>query len=595
MTASPDLVFIGSPTHDLVVRGVSARRSVGGAAYISALAARWSGASAGIVARVPSAFPADAAAPFGPAGLHRGGLHPMDGTLPGFRITYDDGDQAHYTGWNMGLEEGLCAADIPEKWLDAWIHIAGIGASAKQQLSVLRRLPVDRIRGLSVGTCRAMIEAGPTETLELLAASDVFFLNEEEWSLLCPDGLPDDHKGSVVITRGPDGVTVLGGPHAGSHPALPTEVIDPTGAGDAFCGGYLGALVQGLDTPVARGLKASQIVLGGAGADTLSCWVSAQVTSRADHDAARIAELSPAIASHGRAAAFNFTADPHLPEGDPNALAMLWVSTLHQYGFWRATASAGWQEPMIAPIDGVKRKGSDFIWAAFARAAREDPSVFSPERMASEPRLFETICTDDMGQCPVPQLDTHSALHVSHGHAMMRQWPDGYTAILDRVNRTRAPISALLSLLRTQPGYMADPLAKKANLLAIILSARPEGWLSSSDPENIQPIVDYHMMRLCLRTGLVRVDDPDLARRLTERTWVDPQEELAIRQATGRAILGLVEQTQRTVGAIDGLFFKLGRTVCLETEAPRCDECPLSTGCAQRTDLFQPVFRTTAY
>ena len=102
-------------------------------------------------------------------------------------------------------------------------------------------------------------------------------------------------------------------------------------------------------------------------------------------------------------------------------------------------------------------------------------------------------------------------------------------------------------------------------------------------------------MRLCLRTGLVSIADTDLYRRLSERRWVDLQEELAIRQATGRAILGLVEQTGRSVGDIDGLFFKLGRSVCLETEAARCDECPLEPDCAQQTNLFQPIYRTTAY
>jgi hypothetical protein len=250
---------------------------------------------------------------------------------------------------------------------------------------------------------------------------------------------------------------------------------------------------------------------------------------------------------------------------------------------------------MIAPIDGVLRKGSDFIWAAFARAARNDPSSFSPERMANEPNLFAQICTDDNGTCPVPDLASHTALHVAHGKSMLRDWPKGYTQILERVSRAPKPIAALLAVLRGQPGYMSDPLAKKANLLAVVLSARPEHWLAASDPESIQPIVDYHMMRLCMRTGLVQILDPDLNRRLRTRMWVDMQEELAIRQATGRAILGLVQRTNQSVAAIDGLFFRLGRTACLETQAPDCHSCPIQSGCAQETELFQPVYRTTAY
>jgi hypothetical protein len=33
----------------------------------------------------------------------------------------------------------------------------------------------------------------------------------------------------------------------------------------------------------------------------------------------------------------------------------------------------------------------------------------------------------------------------------------------------------------------------------------------------------------------------------------------------------------------------------VEVEDPRCDECAAEHACAQRTALFQPVIRTTAY
>jgi hypothetical protein len=501
----------------------------------------------------------------------------------------------------VGMESDLGAADIPAEWLVdhlAWIHIAGIGADSEQQLQVLTDLRnrAPHWRGaVSIGTCRAMIEAKPAATLRLLHESDAFFLNEEEWKLLCPDGLPPDHSGMVIVTLGPAGVRVLGGQCEGTYPALPVTVVDPTGAGDSFCGGFIGAMVTGHEDPVQQGLQAAANVLSGWGADPLAHWVTAQISTRADHDDAGIDKLAPLVAEHGRAAAFNFTGPPHLDEGDGAALAMLCVSTLHQYGFWTGNAEDGWLGPMIEEIDGVRYKGSDFIWAAFARAARSDPTLLSAERMASEPGLFAQICTADSGECPIPDLASHTALHQAHGTAMRNHWPGGYPQILERANRSPTPVRALLDILKAIPGYMSDPLAKKANLLAVILSARPEGFLQASDPENIEPIVDYHMMRVSLRAGLVTVLDPDLTRRIEARQWIDPHEELAIRQATGRAILGLVQRTGRPVAAIDGLFFSLGRTYCLETEDARCGTCPLAPNCAQRTALFQPVFRTTAY
>jgi hypothetical protein len=598
---APQLVFIGSPTQDVVLRDGTAHQVIGGAAYISALAARWANASVGIVARVPSQLPAMATGVFGPGGLFREGLSPHEGSLPAFRISYHAEDQASYSGIAPGLEQGLCSADIPSHWLGdttRWIHIASIGFSTKKQLSMLKditEMAPDWRGTRSAGTTEAMIAEDKAACLQLLMAVDVFFLNHREFALLCPEGLPKNCNTTVVVTHGPNGVTVHGGPNSGSHPAIAVNVVDPTGAGDAFCGGYIGASVAGETSAVQAGLQAAAIVLGGLGSSPLSHWVQAQVGVRANDSGEATGSLAPIIKATAQSAAFDFSGPPHLPVGHPQALTMLCISTLHQFGFWADDPSTGWMGPMYGVIDGKRYKGSDFIWAAFARAAKEDPKQLTPERMSMDSGLFERICTADNGRCPVPQLELHASLHAAHANMMMRHWKNGYKAMLSHANAQPKPIAALLESLKKLPGYMADPLAKKANLLAIILAARPEGFLEPRDPESIVPIVDYHMMRLCLRTGLVTIKDPELRRRIIARQWVDNTEELAIRQATGRAILALARQTNLSIAAIDGLFFQLGRQVCLETEPARCTDCPLTKDCAKDTALFQPVFRTSAY
>jgi len=267
---------------------------------------------------------------------------------------------------------------------------------------------------------------------------------------------------------------------------------------------------------------------------------------------------------------------------------------LHQYGFWYADSS-GWKQPMYATANGQRFKGSDFIWQAFTRAVAADPSVLAPDRMAREPDLIARICVDDEGRCPLPDLASHQALHQAYGTALRDRGAGGIQALVDAANREDLPGRGLLTRLSELPGYREDPLAKKANLLLIILANRPERFLALRDPQSVQPIVDYHLMRGCLRTGCVRVLDPDLARRLTRRSWVDPVEEDAIRQASYRAIEAMVAGSGCSVAAVDGFFFVNGRTRCVETEAPRCVGCPLEGSCAQGVDLFQPVYRTTAY
>ena len=64
----------------------------------------------------------------------------------------------------------------------------------------------------------------------------------------------------MVVKRGEHGVLVVEGESAFALPAFPlASVIDPTGAGDAFAGGFLGYLAaQGLDGE--RDLRTAAVV-----------------------------------------------------------------------------------------------------------------------------------------------------------------------------------------------------------------------------------------------------------------------------------------------------------------------------------------------
>jgi len=157
------------------------------------------------------------------------------------------------------------------------------------------------------------------------------------------------------------------------------------------------------------------------------------------------------------------------------------------------------------------------------------------------------------------------------------------------------PARALLRRLATLPGYAEDPYQKKAVLLVMILSRRPERFLALHDPETLSPVVDYHLMRGCLRTGCVAIDDPALRARLEARAWVSAAEEDDVREACWHALRALDAATGLGVAAIDGYFFTLGRRGCGEEQPPACETCELSPVCGRHTALFQPVYRTTAY
>ena len=144
---------------------------------------------------------------------------------------------------DRGVAPELRAEELDMGWFREcdWLHIAGYS---------LFRGPIDEAAAKAAGAIRALggrlsvdlssasaIEAfGPERLVDRLAllAPDVVFANEDE-----QQALGAVVPGAVtVLKRGPDGIVVRGeGEEA--FPALPVDVVDSTGAGDALAAGFL--------------------------------------------------------------------------------------------------------------------------------------------------------------------------------------------------------------------------------------------------------------------------------------------------------------------------------------------------------------------
>jgi len=167
-------------------------------------------------------------------------------------------------------------------------------------------------------------------------------------------------------------------------------------------------------------------------------------------------------------------------------------------------------------------------------------------------------------------------------------------SVLERARSSPRPLEALLDQLDRIGGYKEDPLRKKSSLLALILGQRPERFLSFGEGEQAAPVIDYHLMRSCLRTGLVEVRDEGLRAAIAARRVIGPRQEWEIRSAAYRAIEQVIEASGKSSGAVDWFFFG-ARQRCPEMSPPECARCPLDPVCAHRTELFQPVHRTAFY
>jgi sugar/nucleoside kinase (ribokinase family) len=110
---------------------------------------------------------------------------------------------------------------------------------------------------LAMDTIRLWIETKREALLKELGRIDVFFANDEEARLITGEinlisagkALVKLGPSLVLLKKGEHGALVFGGDFVFGVPAHPCEdVIDPTGAGDSFAGGFLGYLdkVRGL-------------------------------------------------------------------------------------------------------------------------------------------------------------------------------------------------------------------------------------------------------------------------------------------------------------------------------------------------------------
>jgi sugar/nucleoside kinase (ribokinase family) len=139
---------------------------------------------------------------------------------------------------------------IPDAFREArYVFLGNI--DPKLQLDVLEQ--VDRPEVVACDTMNYWIEGARPALLKLLERVDILMVNDEEVRQLA--GEPNLLKAArwvqergpeiVVVKKGEDGAMLFADDWLFFAPGFPLEeVFDPTGAGDAFAGGFVGHLAR---------------------------------------------------------------------------------------------------------------------------------------------------------------------------------------------------------------------------------------------------------------------------------------------------------------------------------------------------------------
>ncbi|ACL10941.1 carbohydrate kinase family protein [Desulfurococcus amylolyticus] len=152
-----------------------------------------------------------------------------------------------------GAAEELVPDDISEYAISRarWMHIASLRLD-----TTIRAIELARKHGLTISwdPGRVLASQGLSNLKDVVANVDYIMLNEKEARLMT--GIDDYREAAKVIAnetsavillkRGSKGVYVLSKEYTGEIPAYLVEnVIDTTGAGDAFASGFITGILRG--------------------------------------------------------------------------------------------------------------------------------------------------------------------------------------------------------------------------------------------------------------------------------------------------------------------------------------------------------------
>lgn len=242
------LVIVGSVAFDTIETPHGRRdKIVGGSGTYCSLAASFF-TQPKIVAVVGEDFPEETIELFRGRGIDVRGLEVQPGKTFHWEARYgDDPNQRTTIKTELNVFEGF-SPQLPPDYTEADIvFLANIDPDLQEDILSQVKHP----KLVAMDTINLWIKTKPDPLLRILEKVNMYFANEEEIKMLARESnlvkagkkLLERGPSFVVVKKGEHGALVLGKDSVFGVLAYPCEkVIDPTGAGDSFAGGFLGYL-----------------------------------------------------------------------------------------------------------------------------------------------------------------------------------------------------------------------------------------------------------------------------------------------------------------------------------------------------------------
>jgi sugar/nucleoside kinase (ribokinase family) len=260
-----------SGIHDADVEATIERHRGGSAANTAAAVARLGGTATFLGAVGTDATGDRLVADLSAMGVTcRGPRRGRTGTI--VVIVAPDGTRTMYS--DRGAAADADAFDADALAGAAWLHVPFYGLAGRGGAAFRALLSRAADAGIAISLDPSSVTYATAEFVALVRETrpDVVFCNAAEAAALGVDDSGLAGARTVVVKGGSEPVLLRGSTVRDIVVPRVTRVIDTTGAGDAFAGGFILTTVRGGDAEAATrvGIAAAARVIGGAGADAWS-------------------------------------------------------------------------------------------------------------------------------------------------------------------------------------------------------------------------------------------------------------------------------------------------------------------------------------
>ena len=267
-------------------------------------------------------------------------------------------------------------------------------------------------------------------------------------------------------------------------------------------------------------------------------------------------------------------------------------------------------------------KGWEYMEEVFLRVAHNSDEFFIAEHLIGiNPEqigefLLKSFSDDGRSNnSTLDRIEERTSMYLNAAEVLHKKYEGKLSRLFDHSGSyLLRKGNGLYELLQDFTAY-SDPFRKKSTFFLKLAS--DSGLFIPNDPENVIPIMDYHMQRVLLRTGCVEIRNLNLAAKLRKRIPVGSDRE--IREACIDALHLIAMKSGHSVFSMNDIFWPLGRSCCHENclcQTGSCEKnpctltktlklvehshCIFNSCCEGRIDsrirsLWQPIIETHYY